>query len=420
MHFNTQQLAGYLDGAVSEDERTRMRAHILTCSSCAARLEQLRADDRRITVALSSVPAPDVRAALRGQLRGAAARAWLGRGLALAGALAALLLFAVLASARTGGTAGRSPDRLAIIDRSNAQLVALDAADGARLATLKLAQLPIGIKYDQIRDRLYVLLAQSVIAVDPRTFEPPERWDAAQPFASGAGMALDARGGRLYVAQATGVLALALDQPTITVAQTYDLGQQPDALALAPNGATLYALNAQQARLWTISVADGGARSQALAPTNPRSGYLSVSRDGGFVYVLLTGVGARADRPALWQIDRAGQAQAPTLLAPTPPPWDMELLDIGQIAIPRGDGRIGGVELIAADTPSTTARIEPEYDQHHIVPGPNGMFFGLNYTHATITRFDAGTRAVIWRTPDDRGLVPWDGVYLRSGWRWPW
>jgi len=306
-----------------------------------------------------------------------------------------------------------------IIDKSNAQLVALDAAGGAQLASLKLAEAPIGIKYDEIRNRLYVLLAQSVIAVDPRTLQSIERWDAPQPLAAGAGMALDSRGGRLYIAQPGGVLALSLDLPTIAVARTYDLGQTPGALALSPDGATLYALNADQARLWTINVAAGSARSQALASSLSRSGYLSVSRDGRSIYVLLTAVGTRGDRPALWRIDRAGQAETPTLLAQTPPPWDMELLDTGQLAIPRGDGRVGGVELVATDTLSTTARLEPSYDQHHVVAGPNGTLYGLNYTHATITRFDANTRAVIWRTPEDRGLTPWDGVYVHDGWRWP-
>jgi len=295
MHPDTHQLAAYLDGAVSDAKRMELRAHILTCATCAARLEQLRADGRRITVALSSVAAPDVRAAMRGRLRGSAARAWLVRGLALAVALVGLLLFAVLAGARAGETAGRSPDRLVIIDRSNSQLVALDASSGARLASRKLAEVPNGIEYDEIRDRLYVLLAQSVVAFDLQTLQPAGRWDAPQPFTPVAGMALDSRGARLYIAQPSGVLALALDQPQIAVAQTYDLGQLPGALALAPSGATLYALNAEQARLWTINVINGSARSQALAPSNSRRGYLSVSHDGRFVYVLLTSVGERAD-----------------------------------------------------------------------------------------------------------------------------
>lgn len=419
MHVDSHQLAAYLDGALSDAERADVRAHVLTCATCAARLERLRDDGRRIMFALSSSAAPDVRAAVRGRLRGSIARDWLGRALALAGALVALLLFAVLASARGAGTAGSSPDQLVIIDKSNTQLVALDANSGARLAALKLTEAPIAIKYDEPRDRLYVLLAQSVLAIDPRTLQLDFRWDAQQQFTSGTGMALDARGGRLYVAQPGGVLALTLDAPEITVARTYDLGSTPAALAISPNGTTLYALNAEQARLWTIDVADGSARSQALAASNPRSGYLGVSPDGGSVYVLLTGAGAGGDRPALWRIDRSGQAETPALLAQSPTPWDMELLDTGQLAIPRGDGRAGGVELIAADTLSTTVRLEPDYDQHHVVVGPSGTLYGLNYAHATITRFDASTRALAWRTPEDRGLVPWDGVYVPGGWRWP-
>ena len=66
MHLDTQQLAAYLDGALSDAERADLRAHVLTCATCAARLERLRADGRRITVALSSGAAPDVRAAVRG------------------------------------------------------------------------------------------------------------------------------------------------------------------------------------------------------------------------------------------------------------------------------------------------------------------------------------------------------------------
>ncbi|HJZ46241.1 MAG TPA: zf-HC2 domain-containing protein [Roseiflexaceae bacterium] len=420
MHPDPLQLAAYLDGALGEDERAELRAHVLTCSACAARLERLRADARQIAVAMSAAPAPDVRAAVRARLSRPAPFAWLGGGLTLAGALAALLLFAVLVGGRGAATAGRAPDRLVIADRSNAQIVALDAANGARLAVLKLAEAPDAITYDEPRDRLYVRLRQALIAVDLHTFQPIGRWDARQPFAAGAGMALDPRVGRLYLARPGGVIALALDSPELSEVRTYDLGQTPGALAISPDGATLLALNEEQARLWTIDVGSGRARSQTLAPSRPRNGYLSVSRDGRSIFVLLTGVGERGDRPGIWRVDRAGQAEAPTLLAQTPLPWDMELLDTGQLAIPRGDGRVGGVELVAADTLSTTTRLEPSYDQHHIVAGPNGTLYGLNYTHATITRFDANTGAVIWRTPENRGLVPWDGVYVRGGWRWPW
>jgi DNA-binding beta-propeller fold protein YncE len=420
MHPDTFQLAAYLDGAFSEERRAQLRAHVLTCPSCAARLDRLRGDARRIAAAMPSAPAPDVRPAVRARLRRPAAHAWIGSGLALAAATAALLLFALLVGARGAATAGRTPDRLVIVDRSNDRLVALDAASGAALGTLKLPETPATIKYDEMRDRLYVLLARSVIAVEPHALQLTARWQAPQQFAAGATMALDSHGGRLYVARPGGVVALALDSAGIAEAQTYDLGQTPGALALSPDGATLFALNEQQARLWTIDVAGGPARSQVLAPNRMRSGFLGVSRDGRYTYVLLTNAEERGNRLGLWRIDRSGQAETPALLVPTPTPWDMELLDTGQLAIPRGDGRVGGVELVAGDTLSTTMRLDPAYDQHHVVAGPNGTLYGLNYTHATITRFDANTGAIIWRTPEDRGLVPWDGAYVRGGWRWPW
>src|SRR5690349_5634432 len=108
MHPDNLQLAAYLDGALSDAERAELRAHILTCAACAARLDLRGADGRRITMALAGSTAPDVRAAVRARRRRGAARIWLGSALALAGALAALLLFAVLAGMRAGGTAGRS------------------------------------------------------------------------------------------------------------------------------------------------------------------------------------------------------------------------------------------------------------------------------------------------------------------------
>src|SRR5690349_17876194 len=96
MHLEIDQLAAYLDGALDEAARADARAHLLTCPACAARLERLRADAGRITAFAGSGPAPDVRAAVRAQLRRGSPAGWLLRGAMLAGALAALLLFALL------------------------------------------------------------------------------------------------------------------------------------------------------------------------------------------------------------------------------------------------------------------------------------------------------------------------------------
>jgi anti-sigma factor RsiW len=87
MHPDHRQLAAYLDGALDPARHAELRAHILTCATCTARLERLRDDARRIAAALASGGAtPDVRAAVRARLRRPALGAWLTHGLALAGA----------------------------------------------------------------------------------------------------------------------------------------------------------------------------------------------------------------------------------------------------------------------------------------------------------------------------------------------
>jgi anti-sigma factor RsiW len=103
MHPDDLRLAAYIDGALDEDQRAALRAHVLTCPSCAARLERLHADARQITTVLTTTtPAPDVRAAVRARRRRGAAGTWIARGGAFATALASLLLFAVLIGIRSG------------------------------------------------------------------------------------------------------------------------------------------------------------------------------------------------------------------------------------------------------------------------------------------------------------------------------
>src|SRR5262245_49548765 len=162
MHPDTLRLAAYLDGALDPQSQADLRAHVLTCATCAARLERLRSDARHITATLSSGGAtPDVRAAVRARLRRPAPGAWLARGAALAGALAALLLFAVLIASRSGATLGPVPDRLFVTDRRGGEVVVLNASDGARLASFPAGGSPTNIVYDAWRDQLYVMIDQS-------------------------------------------------------------------------------------------------------------------------------------------------------------------------------------------------------------------------------------------------------------------
>jgi len=421
MHPDALTLAAYLDGALPDEQRAAVRAHVLTCAACTGRLERLRADARRISTTLTSAgPTPDVRAAVRARLRRPPPAAWLGQGLALAGALAALLLLAIMLGARPGATLAHTPDRLFVTDRLGGRIVALDARNGMRLQVADLGPAPTSIRYDPIGDRLYVMLRDAIVAVDPHTLRALDRWIAPRVLDTQKGMALDARGARLYVALPEGIAVLALDAPELRLVETIGVDGAPSALAVAPDGRTVYALVPEQARLWTI-VPDGAARRatsvELTAPSSRTMGWIALDRDGASVYVLLTG--SPDGRPLLWRLGRDGRVPEPVRLEELPLPWDMEMLDTGQLAIPRGDGVKGGVELVDGQTLTTTARLDPQRDEHHITVGPDGAAFALNFTGAFVTRFDARAGAIAWRTDGSADWQPWDAAYVPGGWRWP-
>jgi hypothetical protein len=421
MHPDLLQLAAYLDSALDPATQAELRAHILTCAKCAASLDQLRADGRRIAAALAAAPPPDVRAGVRARLRRPDIGAWLGQAAGLAGAVLALLLFALLLGAGGAGTALRAPERLLVADRRGGQLLVLDAATGARLDAVHLGDQPGALVFDQPRDRIYLAMRQSVVALDAHSLQPVARWIAPRPLDTGVSLALDTRRARLYLTQPGGVLALALDQRELAIADQYDLGGDPGALALAPDAGTLLALGPREARLWAIDLRSGSIRATTLqsgAPTAARAGWLAAG-PGGAAYVLLT-LSSDAGQPALWRISPGGQVERMVALAALQPPWDLVLLGEGRLAIARGNGSVGGVELVDPATLAQSALIDRAHDQHHLVAGAGAELYGLNFTHGTVTRYDTRGGAVVWRVELGPDVQPWDGALLPGGWRWPW
>jgi hypothetical protein len=424
MHPDLSQLAAYLDGALDETARADVRGHLLTCPACAARLEQLRADARRITAGVGG-PAPDVRAAVRARLRRTSPMAWLLRGGALAGALAALLLFALLIGVRAGSTTlGRTPDRLIVVDRNNGRLLALDAGGGAVLGSVPVGDTPTKVRYDASSDQLYVMVKQAILSVDVRTLAVVARWDAPQPFGLTSQMALDTRRGRLYVVQPAAASIIALDTTTLMPAGSFSVGPAPGALALTPDGGTLFALDGDGA-LWTIDTIGATRSAQSLSGGErwPQA-WLAISADGRTLYALHADSGPQAWTPQIWSVDvLSGQISAPMALPPGQAPWDLLRLDDGRLAIPRGDGRTGGITLVAPDDLRVISRINPGSDEHHAVAGPGGSMFTLNFSHGTVKRYDlAHAQPETWQIPlaGERPAMPYDGVFVPGGWRWPW
>jgi DNA-binding beta-propeller fold protein YncE len=412
MHPTSVELAAYLDGALEEAARAEIRAHLLTCPACAARLERLRADARHIAAFSAAGPAPDVRAAVRARLRRNSRAGWLLRGGALAGAIAALFVFALLIGVSAGGIAvGRQPDRLFVTDRLAGQLLVLDAASGALLDRATLGPLPQEIRYDRQLGQLFVMLNGQIVAVDIQTLAIVNRWVVAQPFDTYAGMALDEQRGRLYIAEPSGDITV-LDTTTLAPAGSFQLGSPPGDLALAPGGRTLYALD-KEGVLWTIDTRSGAKSAQALGGEKWRRGWLVLSPDGQNLYLLRLGASALLQR-----IDtRSGAIGEPVALASGPAPQDLVMLANGRLAIARGDNRRGGVTILDAGTLDTIAQIDPETDEHHLLAGPADQLFGLNFTHGRVTRYASSDRAVVWRNVEP-GWQPWDGAFIPGGWRW--
>jgi len=419
MHPDQRQLAAYLDRALDPAAHAELRAHILTCAICAARLERLRDDAHRITTVLGTRGAtPDVRAAVRARLRRPAFGAWLAQGIAVAGAIVALALFALLIAVRSGATVGRTLDRLFVVDRQTKQLIELEANSGARLRAVTLGDSPANIIYNPSLDRLYIMLSQSIVAVDARTLGEINRWDNPDPFRLNAGMALDERRGWLYIGQANGVVAL--DATTLAQIPDFHGGMAPGPLVLAPDGKALFTIDQVDDTVWKIELPSGvGSAYPPDRADIGRPGFLALSSDGQTIYVLRS-----STTPTLRRIDVAsGQVSASLSLAPGPSPWDLLRFDDHHLAIPRGDGQKGGITIVETDSFKVVDTIDPNRDQHHLVAGPGGSIFSLNFSHDTVTHYDPlGQQQRIWNI--NLGLPikgqPWDGVFVPGGWRWPW
>src|SRR5262249_37388187 len=155
------------------------------------------------------------------------------------------------------------------------------------------------------------------VALDAQTLAQTARWDSAQPLNPSSGMALDAEGGRLYIAQMGGVVALAIDTSTIAPERSYAVGSAPGPLGLTPDGRTLVILDLNQAVLRAMDLARGGEESLSLAGPGGGLGGLAIGADGGSRYVMLRGL-APVTAPSLWRVGAGGQVSGPATLGTSP------------------------------------------------------------------------------------------------------
>jgi YVTN family beta-propeller protein len=198
----------------------------------------------------------------------------------LLGVMATCVAAACLASGQAKGAAGR----LYVSDERGAEVVIVDAGSGAIAGRIRVGKRPRGMQFAPDGRHLYVALSGSAIAgpgVDDATLPPPDRrYD-------GIGV-IDAASGKLL--------------------RTLRGGSDPETLAVAPDGRSLYVANEDGMELTSIDVASGRLRSVKIG-VEPEG--VAVRPDGKVVYVTCEGAGA------VYAVDVASMAIVATI--PTRP-----------------------------------------------------------------------------------------------------
>lgn len=409
MHPDIVEIAAYLDGAQPEAQRAELRAHLLTCQRCARRLRRLRQDASRIST-LAQAHAPDVRVAVRARLKSSHSIAWPVRSSLAASVLAIMLLFVLVVSAPSGATLGWVSERLFVL--SHEQLVELNADNGMQRGAVPVGNSPGAVLYDWRQDRLYVLNQQGIVEIDPQTLRAVNRWQVPQQLRAPL-LALDPGGGKLYVAAPRQQVVIQVDTATWATAKEIALTVASDALAIAPDGRSLYAYSRAEAKLEVVDLQSFQTDSYSIAQQGESSrAWLAASLDGQSLYLLTYGTSSSLYRFDLGSMQVAEQ----TTLSQGQPPWGLVTLGDGRIAVPRGDGQHGGIGIYDPSSLKLAQQIDPSNDQHHLIAGPQDAVFAFTWNGA-LTRYNISGSTPDWSTTVADGLT--DGVFVPAGWRWP-
>ncbi|HWQ15237.1 MAG TPA: hypothetical protein VNL77_20730, partial [Roseiflexaceae bacterium] len=212
-----------------------------------------------------------------------------------------------------------------------------------------------------------------------------------------------------------------VDVATMTAGAPLALGADPGPLALSADGRTLYGVDQADGALWALALPGGAATRHPLGRGEPgRGAWLAV--DDGTLYALRGAVpsrapGAATDPPAIWRLDARGVLAKPLPVASEPTPQDLVVLADGRLALARGDGRRGGVEILSTRSGAAVARITPPHDLHRLVVGEDGALFALNWRLGIAARYDLAMGREVWRVA--LGGEPRDAAFVVGGWRLP-
>ncbi len=203
-----------------------------------------------------------------------------------------------------------SPDgeRAYVVDTTNARVVVIDTTTNTQVATISVGSSPQAVALSADGSKAYVAASDGIWVITTATY-------AAALYASLPAPTRDVvvgGNGTVYATVPTTSVVYAITDATVLAPASRGVGVTPGALALAPDGTTLYVASAGDNSIYSISTGSFGAATRfAVLGASPQT--IEVSPDGATLYTGTTASGLAS----LIAISTATQQQTPIGSAPT-------------------------------------------------------------------------------------------------------
>ncbi len=203
-----------------------------------------------------------------------------------------------------------SPDgeRAYVVDTPNDRVVVIDTTTNTQVATITVGTSPQAIVFSADGSKAYVAASDGIWVITTATY-------AAALYASLPGPARDVAvggNGTVYATVPTTSVVYAITDATVSTPASLTIGTAPTALALAPDGSTLYVASTGDRSIYSTPTSSF-APATRFAVLNDTPQTIAVSPDGATLYAGTTASGLAS----LIAISTATQQQTPIGSAPT-------------------------------------------------------------------------------------------------------
>ncbi len=203
-----------------------------------------------------------------------------------------------------------SPDgeRAYVVDTPNDRVVVIDTTTNTQVATITVGTSPQAIVFSADGSKAYVAASDGIWVITTATY-------AAALYASLPGPARDVAvggNGTVYATVPTTSVVYAITDATVSTPASLTIGTAPTALALAPDGSTLYVASTGDRSIYSTPTSSF-APATRFAVLNDTPQTITVSPDGATLYAGTTASGLAS----LIAISTATQQQTPIGSAPT-------------------------------------------------------------------------------------------------------